>query len=66
MNGLLSFCGRQTVHDREAARTTRKTAPQSIGKQEKWWVVEVEGVGAPQGRSTAEAQRMAARWCTAC
>lgn len=25
-----------------------------------WWVVEVEGVGVTQGRTTAEAQRMAA------
>ncbi|MGA6163281.1 hypothetical protein [Amycolatopsis magusensis] len=29
-------------------------------REDKWWVVQVEGVGATQGRSTAEAQRMAA------
>ncbi|MDQ3404169.1 MAG: hypothetical protein M3548_12345 [Actinomycetota bacterium] len=28
-------------------------------REGKWWVVDVEGVGATQGRSTAEAQRMA-------
>ena len=28
-------------------------------REGKWWVVEVDGVGATQGRSTTEAQRMA-------
>ncbi|MFI0465589.1 hypothetical protein ACH347_16055 [Saccharopolyspora sp. 5N102] len=37
-------------------RTYRATAR----REGKWWVVEVDGVGATQGRSTAEAQRMAA------
>lgn len=29
-------------------------------REGKWWVVKVDGVGATQGRSAAEAQRMAA------
>ncbi|MGC7093603.1 hypothetical protein ACPZ19_02950 [Amycolatopsis lurida] len=37
-----------------------KTYRATAHREEKWWVVEVEGVGATQGRSTAEAQRMAA------
>ncbi len=37
-----------------------KTYPATARREGKWWVVEVDGVGATQGRSTAEAQRMAA------
>jgi DNA-directed RNA polymerase specialized sigma subunit len=38
-----------------AMKTYRATAH----REDKWWVVEVHGVGTTQGRSTAEAQRMA-------
>ncbi|GAB2761982.1 hypothetical protein [Amycolatopsis magusensis] len=37
-----------------------KTYRATAHREDKWWVVQVEGVGATQGRSTAEAQRMAA------
>jgi hypothetical protein len=36
-----------------------KTYPATARREGKWWVVEVNGVGTTQGRSTAEAQRMA-------
>lgn len=36
-----------------------KTYRATAHREDKWWVIEVEGVGATQGRSTAEAQRMA-------
>jgi DNA-directed RNA polymerase specialized sigma subunit len=38
-----------------AVKTYRATAR----REDKWWVVEVHGVGTTQGRSTAEALRMA-------
>ncbi|UJW33888.1 hypothetical protein L3Q67_09030 [Saccharothrix sp. AJ9571] len=37
-----------------------KTYRATAHREDKWWVVQVEGVGATQGRFTAEAQRMAA------
>lgn len=38
----------------------------AVAKREgKWWVVEVDGVGATQGRTTAEAQEMAEDLVTA-
>lgn len=37
-----------------------KTYRATAHREDRWWVVQVEGVGATQGRSTAEAQRMAA------
>lgn len=37
-----------------------KTYQATAHREDRWWVVEVDGVGATQGRSTAEAQRMAA------
>lgn len=36
-----------------------KTYRATAHREGKWWVVEVHGVGTTQGRSTAEAQRMA-------
>jgi hypothetical protein len=36
-----------------------RTYPATARREGKWWGVEVSGVGATQGRSTAEAQRMA-------
>jgi DNA-directed RNA polymerase specialized sigma subunit len=36
-----------------------KTYHATAHREDKWWVVEVHGVGTTQGRSTAEAQRMA-------
>lgn len=37
-----------------------KTYSATATREGLWWVVEVDGVGATQGRTTAEAQRMAA------
>ncbi|HEV2781482.1 MAG TPA: hypothetical protein VGX25_19035 [Actinophytocola sp.] len=36
-----------------------KTYQATARREDRWWVVEVHGVGTTQGRSTAEAQRMA-------
>ncbi|WP_370945488.1 hypothetical protein AB5J62_41290 [Amycolatopsis sp. cg5] len=36
-----------------------KTYQATARREGKWWVVEVDGVGVTQGRSTAEAHRMA-------
>lgn len=36
-----------------------KTYMATATREEDWWVVEVDGLGATQGRTTAEAQRMA-------
>jgi DNA-directed RNA polymerase specialized sigma24 family protein len=37
-----------------------KTYRASAHREGKWWVIDVDGVGVTQGRSTAEARRMAA------
>lgn len=37
-----------------------KTYRATARRENKWWVVEVHGVGTTQGRTTAEVQRMAA------
>lgn len=36
-----------------------KTYQATARREDKWWVIKVDSVGATQGRSTAEAQRMA-------
>ncbi|MGX7825330.1 hypothetical protein ACTG9Q_09570 [Actinokineospora sp. 24-640] len=36
-----------------------KTYQATARREDEWWVVEVDGVGVTQGRSTAEAHRMA-------
>jgi DNA-directed RNA polymerase specialized sigma subunit len=36
-----------------------KTYPATARREGRWWVVEVEGIGTTQGRSTTDAQRMA-------
>ena len=36
-----------------------KTYTATARREGRWWVVEVDGVGTTQGRSTSEAQRMA-------